>query len=348
MSQASGYRHDPFKAGKKRRRKKSSAKKISSPEKKRLVHVSKGSFYDDTCDGNTSKETVYSASHKKLIDLSKILPDIVDENQQSSEDEDHDEMSDCEANDETDKEHTGEYYWITDFKLLEAHLKNVAVCKDCHHELTVKENRNFRDGLGTKFHFECSNKLCSSLNNNDAFLTTQKDKRIFNINRASVLGSRIIGKGRAGLLKLCSVIGLSTPVSKQSFSEHTSFLEKKAFELRSENLKLSAEKAKKLHCKYTKESPGDVIDIAVSFDGSWNSRGWLAKKGFASAVAENTSQVIDIIYKDSTCRQCEQKKLQFKEKKLDTLEYLTWYTEHEENCFQNHDGSPQVCKFSLH
>ena len=45
----------------------------------------------------------------------------------------------------------------------------------------------------------------------------------------------------------------------------------------------------------------DTFDVATSFDGSWSSRGWTANKGIESAIAEGTCQVLDKMFKSSTC-----------------------------------------------
>ena len=169
---------------------------------------------------------------------------------------------------------------------------------------------------------------------------------MFEINQKSVLASRIIGKGRRILDKFCSFIDLSIPVQRKAFAEHTKNLEKIAFELRKENLLKAAHLTKTKMLQAT-ESTDAIIDLPTCFDRSWNSRGWLAKKGFASAIAENISQVIDIVFKNSTCRLCDDKKLQLKNNVIDNLEYLYWYTSHEENCLYNHQGSPQVSIFKM-
>ena len=62
------------------------------------------------------------------------------------------------------------------------------------------------------------------------FILQKKKGQMFEINQKSVLASRIIGKGRRGLDKFCSVIGLSTPVQRnKAFAEHTKNLEKNSF-----------------------------------------------------------------------------------------------------------------------
>ena len=101
----------------------------------------------------------------------------------------------------------------------------------------------FRAGFGTKFSLRCLNPNCDI---EKSFHSTDKINRVYNVNKKSVLESRVIGKGRTGLLKLCSVLGLSSPVAKSRFTEHLKVFEEKAFILRDENLKGAALRARDL------------------------------------------------------------------------------------------------------
>ena len=66
-------------------------------------------------------------------------------------------------------------------------------------------------------------------------------------------------------------------------------------------MKSAGERAKCLmQNKYGIDST-NVIDLAVSFDGSCCSRGWTAKRGTVSAIAEVSSQVTDVSYKCCSC-----------------------------------------------
>ena len=87
------------------------------------------------------------------------------------------------------------------------------------------------------------------------------------------------------------------------------------------------------------------------FDGSWNSHGLTASRGIVSAIAESTSQVLDVAYKSRVCSQYVGMEERKKNGACSKLEYLDWYIRHENNCFTNHGGSAQgsiLCKkFSL-
>ena len=38
------------------------------------------------------------------------------------------------------------------------------------------------------------------------------------------------------------------------------------------------------------------VDIPTSFDGTWCSRGWTARRGVVTAITEKIAQVIDVSY----------------------------------------------------
>ena len=106
---------------------------------------------------------------------------------------------------------------------------------------------------------------------------------------------------------------------------------------------MASSRAKQLIITDSELDPNtEVIDVPTCFDGSWSSRGWVAKSGIAAAIAQNTSQVVDVIFKSSSCRQCTKIEERRKAGECDTLEYFEWRISHEPQCFYNHDGSSQV------
>ena len=118
--------------------------------------------------------------------------------------------------------------WIIDIDLLLSCLQRSCVCRFCHNKVDMVEIKSYRAGLGTKFSFKCSNIDCEL---NDGFLSTRKSGRIYDVNRKSALAGRIAGKSRRGILKICSILGLSTPVTRPQFIEHVKFWEMKAIDL---------------------------------------------------------------------------------------------------------------------
>ena len=66
-----------------------------------------------------------------------------------------------------------------------------------------------------------------------------------------------------------------------------------------ETLADSAERAKQLIIDNSLPSDTQTADVPTCFDGSWSMHGWVAQKGLVAAIAENTSQVIDLIFKSN-------------------------------------------------
>ena len=88
---------------------------------------------------------------------------------------------------------------------------------------------------------------------------------------------------------------------------------------------------------------GSLVGIATSFDGSWKSPGCSNKRGIA--IMENTSEVVDIMFKSSTCRECEKVKEKHQAGKINEVAYINRFLMHEEQCLQNHDGSAQIMTY---
>ena len=82
------------------------------------------------------------------------------------------------------------------------------------------------------------------------------------------MAARLIGKGRSGIAKFCSVVGLSAPVSSSNYVAHTKLFEEKGKELLEENLAQAVDKVKEVEKEGGNES--DVIDVATCFDGTWS------------------------------------------------------------------------------
>ena len=85
----------------------------------------------------------------------------------------------------------------------------------CNAKVKLLENEDFHYGLGTKLYFLCTNEECA--NRTDFFSTPMfREKCSFQINTASVVGMRSIGRSRSAASKLFSLMNLGFPLSKPS------------------------------------------------------------------------------------------------------------------------------------
>ena len=60
-----------------------------------------------------------------------------------------------------------------------------------------------------------------------------------------------------------------------------------------------------------------------------NSWGWTASRGIVLAIAENTSQLLNVMYKSRLCSQCFGMEERKNNGACSTFEYLDWYIKHE-------------------
>ena len=85
-----------------------------------------------------------------------------------------------------------------------------------------------------------------------------------------------------------------------------------------------------------------IVDIPTSFDGTWSSRGWTASRGVVTAIAEISSQVLDVSLKCRVCNQCNVMEERKQNEPVTVIEYPDWFVVHEPNCLKKHFASPQV------
>ena len=86
-------------------------------------------------------------------------------------------------------------------------------------------------------------------------------------------------------------------VSRNTFKELTKVWESQASRLMNETLTDSAERGKQLIMGNSLPPDTQNLDVPACFDGSWSTRGLVPRKGVIAAVAENTSHIIEIIFK---------------------------------------------------
>ena len=216
----------------------------------------------------------------------------------------------------------------------------MAKCAWCGSGLNIVEEVSFRAGLATKLHFSCENVNCTYVS--PGFFTTRKTGKIHDVNTQLVVGGRMAGKGRSGLAKITSVLGLHAPVANSAFAVKTKDLEEKASVLLQQNLSDAAKRARRAvgGCE------DQTVDVPCSHDGAWATRGWKSRKGVVTTIAESTSQVLDIIFKNTECRSCALWNDKKTKKEISMLEYLEWFSKHEIDCMLNHDGSAQSMEAS--
>ena len=72
-------------------------------------------------------------------------------------------------------------------------------------------------------------------------------------------------------------------------------------------------------------SKRDIKSTIFSLSCTWNSRGWQAKEGVVTAMAQKTEKIIDIVRKTIYCRDCLKKQKLRDYNEMTPLEYMEWF-----------------------
>ena len=175
------------------------ASSLSSPSSStRKLKASKQAYLNDSFTASSDSETDYSSSSEEISDSSGVIRDALF------------------------AKPTGKY--IINPSNIQELLQTIAVCKVCHSDLQIVEKMGSKQGLGAMWSIHCLNKTCTSHLNTQTLPITPKSGKIYEINRASVIGFRAIGKGRSAAEKCLSFFGLA-PV--YTWHQHTKQLKKK-------------------------------------------------------------------------------------------------------------------------
>ena len=143
-------------------------------------------------------------------------------------------------------------------------------------------------------------------------------------------------------------MNIEKSINVNSWRGHTEAISECSEKIIDVNLKLEAHNVKLYLCKIgqlniTENELNDHnVEINASFDGSWNTLGWLSRTEIVDACFEPTGKVLDVITKFSHCKICQENQSIYDAHQMIMLQYLTWCTNHESKCLMNHEGSASV------
>lgn len=144
-----------------------------------------------------------------------------------------------------------------------------------------------------------------------------------------------LGKGHRGMETFGMYLNMK-PIQKKSYSWHMNKIHRIAQESAEANLEAARCEVRKAYMEI-ENLPLDYkgpMDISVSYDGSWQKRGFTSKNGVGCCVEVLTGMVIDYEVLTKYCRTCEAMK-----SKLETADFETWFENHKSQCQQNYEGS---------
>jgi len=226
-------------------------------------------------------------------------------------------------------------YRFQDVSILQRVISASAVCKECLEGSLLLFERPTGCGLARTLVLQCANNTCR------AFMelpTSEKivcgKARFYDINRRSALAMQIIGRGRASLTKFCAVMNMPGPVAKKSFTTHVKAIARVSQQVAEAEMQKAAKEVRALN----NAEEDEVVDIAVSCDGTWARRGFQSLYGMVSAIDVQTGKVVDFEMKSKVCYKCRGKS----NLDVNSQEYIDWMESHGPKCTANFDKSSKA------
>lgn len=183
--------------------------------------------------------------------------------------------------------------------------------------------------------------FCSSCNAETTMVTSSSvaDRGTSNdVNRRAVYHSIETGNGYEGLASFCSIMNmpcLSKPAYYKQLDNILVALEEEA----KEEMKKAGQELRDfiISKENNVADDGRVIDVAVSFDGTWAKRGFTSLTGIVFALSVDTGKVLDSHCLSKACQKCSLNKSKYE----NLGEFEEWQVQHfaSGKCDINFDGS---------
>ncbi len=146
------------------------------------------------------------------------------------------------------------------------------------------------------------------------------------------------GLGREGLHDLLSILNVPPPVSASNYASQVSKLLSISESVAKEHMVDAAHRLRERIIENSERTlqEDSIIDVAVTFDGTWFKRGFTANHGIGVVISADTGEVLDIVVLSKICELCK------KNKSHNTKEdFQIWKATHlaDGSCQQNYEGS---------
>ena len=198
-------------------------------------------------------------------------------------------------------------------------------CPECMESpLILKEDFYKKKGLASLLYIECAK--CAYKHE---FYTSRNQNKSYDVNKRMVYAMRSCGQGYSGIETFTTLMDMPKPMTANNYDK---IIFKYAEVSKSVAEDTMNDAAEELRSKNS--NVGDVVDAAISLDGSWQRRGHSSLNGCVTAIAMDTGRIIDIEAMSRYCRGCS---LQENLKQTDSAKYDLWKSKH--ICNYNYSGS---------
>ena len=306
-----------------RKKRKPPTRRVTAPSTSTTLAVSStpSVVASTSTTSSTLASTKITACEKKLR-KSPYLP-VVEYNSDNEEQIDLDDFENWESL-------NGDGVRLLEVKGLQTALLESVLCKKCGcGPVEFQEEIHRKQGLMTYPFLHCGS--CHS-KTYIPFATVGSTKK-FAINQKSVFANKCTGGTHSSLTLLYSMQDLPLPVSPSVYAEHARAVCEKSILQAEASMKRARQEVRQHYNDSTK--PGDIADILISCDGTWQKRGFTSLYGAVFVIAHETGKVMDFAVMSKYCAGCRK----WEGKDQTSKEYLEWKEDHIECCTANYAGS---------
>ena len=211
-----------------------------------------------------------------------------------------------------------------------------AMCPACNSQSLTVKSKDRTLGLVMSFNLvceACGHELGSA---HSSQRIGNSSRNPFDVNRRAVNAFTNLGVGYAGMKKFCKIMDMPC-MSESTFVQSAKCVSEASRETCEATLQESVEKVREAYKAMDSSiTDQDIIDIAVSYDGTWQHRGYSSKFGVGICVDLVTGLVVDYEVKSKYCATCARKQSEMNTK---SKEYQEWFAKHQPQCQKNHEGS---------
>lgn len=169
-----------------------------------------------------------------------------------------------------------------------------------------------------------------------------ENEKCFDANKKLVEAFLKIGKGHAAIEVFSMAIGIHA-MDKKTFSKclRSLYTERQTF--KNDILQVARNVVRKKHEEFDSVADQDILDITVSYDGTWQKRGHTSLYGIGLVIDIMTGLVIDYEILSKYCPECVTAKRDLGE---GTAEFSIWFSGHKCDCSQNYTGSSNAMEMA--
>ena len=226
---------------------------------------------------------------------------------------------------------------ITRCSMMSALVKGLA-CLECMSPSLKIRAVSHRLGVVSAYETWCTacNTVINSTLSSDRLDSSTAGNAPFVVVRQAVAATMDMGVGHAGLTKLCRFLDM-VPMSHATYDKHMLAVTYANKRVVTRVLDDAATTVRRVYHEIDPSLQEDaVIDLVVSFDGSWMTRGHKSAYGIGCVIDTVTGLCVDLAVFSQYCQRCSYARRRFGGR--DSDEFRNWFATHCNECNRNFDG----------